>query len=84
MMGDVTARGHPQDPGGRPAEARKSTSVAAKAAAIDAEQAHPPTWRTVVKRVLAVAVTGVAVYLVLPTLIAVLGAWPRLSTLSPV
>jgi uncharacterized protein (TIRG00374 family) len=58
--------------------------VAAKAAAIDAEQAHPLTWKTVVKRVLAVAVAGVAVYLVLPTLIAVLGAWPRLSTLSPV
>src|SRR5208337_3345130 len=55
-----------------------------KAAAIDAAQAHPLTWKTVVKRALAVAVAGGAIYLVLPELIAVLGAWPRLSTLNPV
>ncbi len=35
------------------------------------------------ERALAVAVAGAALYLVLPSLIAVLGAWPRLSTLSP-
>jgi hypothetical protein len=28
-------------------------------------------------------VAGLAIYLVLPKLIAVLGAWPRLSTLNP-
>jgi uncharacterized membrane protein YbhN (UPF0104 family) len=37
----------------------------------------------VVKRALAIAVAGAALYLVLPKLIAVLGAWPRLSTLNP-
>jgi uncharacterized protein (TIRG00374 family) len=37
------------------------------------------TRKTVVKRVLAVAVAGAAIYLVLPSLIAVLGAWPRPS-----
>jgi uncharacterized protein (TIRG00374 family) len=37
----------------------------------------------VVKRGLVVAVAGVAIYLVLPKLVAVLGAWPRLSTLNP-
>ena len=57
--------------------------MAAKAAAIDAVQARPLTWKTVVMRVLAVAVAGAALYLVLPKLIAVLGAWPRLSTLNP-
>ena len=31
-----------------------------------------------------VAVAGAAIYLVLPALIKVLGAWPRLSTLNPV
>ena len=56
----------------------------AKAAAIDAAQARPLTWKTAVKRALAVAVAGAAIYLVLPKLIAVLGAWPRLSTLNPV
>ena len=64
-------------------DAGKSSSAAAKAAAIDAAQAHPPTWRAILKRVLAVAVAGAAIYLVLPKLIAVLGEWPRLSTLNP-
>ena len=86
----MTARRHPQPPGdrqhpgGQPIDAGKSTSAAAKAAAIDAAQAHPPTWKAVVKRALPVAVAGAAIYLVLPALIKVLGAWPRLSTLNPV
>ena len=80
----MTASGHSEHPGGKPAAAGKPASVAAKAAAIDAAQAHPLTWKTVVKRALAVAVAGAAIYLVLPKLIAVLGAWPRLSTLNPV
>jgi len=58
--------------------------MAAKAAAIDAEQARPLTWKTLVKRALVVAVAGTAIYLVLPKLIEVLGAWPRLSTLNPI
>jgi hypothetical protein len=90
MKYGMTARRHPQppgdrhQPGGQPIDAGKSTSVAAKAAAIDAAQAHPPTWKAVVKRALPVAVAGAAIYLVLPALIKVLGAWPRLSTLNPV
>ena len=83
MMDDVTASGDSERPGGKPANAGKPAPVAAKAAAIDAAQAHPLTWKTVVKRALAVAAAGSALYLVLPSLIAVLGAWPRLSTLSP-
>jgi hypothetical protein len=79
----VTARRHAQHPGGEPVNAGKSASVAAKAAAIDAAQARPLTRKTVVKRALAVAVAGAALYLVLPKLIAVLRAWPRLSTLNP-
>jgi uncharacterized protein (TIRG00374 family) len=79
----VTARRHAQDPGGEPVNAGKPASVAAKAAAIDAAQGRPLTWKAVVKRALAVAVAGASIYLVLPKLIAVLGAWPRLSTLNP-
>src|SRR5215469_7096897 len=71
-------------PGPGPAGTGEPAAVAAKAAAIDAAQARPMTWKEVVKRAVAVAVAGVAVYLVLPKLIAVLGAWPRLSTLNPV
>ena len=55
-----------------------------KAAAIDAAQQRPLTWKTTVKRALVVAVAGTALYVVLPRLAAVLGSWPRLSTLSPV
>ena len=80
----MTAGGHSEHPGGKPAGAGKPASVAAKAAAIDAAQARPLTWKTVVRRALAVVVAGAAIYLVLPKLIAVLGAWPRLSTLNPV
>jgi hypothetical protein len=58
--------------------------VAAKAASIDAAQARPLTWKSVVRSALVVAVAGLAIYLVLPRLMAVLGAWPRLSTLNPV
>ena len=43
---------------GSPSTPGKSAPVAAKAAAIDAAQAHPLTWKTVVKRALAVAVAG--------------------------
>jgi hypothetical protein len=82
-MYDVTARRRGQHPGGGPVNAGKSVPVAAKAAAIDSAQARPLTRKSVVKRALAVAVAGAAIYLVLPKLIAVLGAWPRLSTLNP-
>jgi hypothetical protein len=63
----------PSHPGGEPAGAGTPAAVAAKAAAIDAAQAHPLTWKIVVKRALVVAVAGAAIYLVLPSLIAVLG-----------
>src|SRR5271165_5807021 len=79
----VTAHGDPQSPDGEPVNAGKSRPVAAKAAAIDAAQARPLTRKAVVKRALAVAVAGAGIYLVLPKLMAVLGAWPRLATLNP-
>src|SRR6516165_4837401 len=78
------ARKHPENVDGRPAEVSRPDPVAAKAAAIKAEQAHPRTWKTVIKRVLVLAAAGAAIYLVLPSLMAVLGFWPRLSALSPI
>ncbi len=79
--GVATSR-NSQHPGEGPVGAGRPAPVAAKAAAIDAAQAHPLTWKTLVKRALVVAVAGAAIYLVLPSIIAVLGAWPRLSTLN--
>jgi uncharacterized protein (TIRG00374 family) len=80
----MTAHRHSRQPGEGPIDAGKSTSAAEKAAAIDAAQEHPPTWKIVVKRAVPVAVAGAAIYLVLPALIKVLGEWPRLSTLNPI
>ena len=74
----TSARPEEADSAGWPAP------VTTKAAAIDAARQRPLTWKTTVKRALVVAVAGTAVYLVLPRLAAVLGSWPRLSTLSPV
>ena len=79
----MTAGQDREGAGGGPS-ARRSASVKAKAAAIKAGQAHPPTWKTLVKRALVVAVAGVAIYLVLPKLTEVLASWPRLSTLTPI
>ena len=80
----MTARKHSRQPGEGPIDAGRPASAAEKAAAIDAAQEHPPTWKTVVKQALPVAVAGAAIYLVLPALIKVLGEWPRLSTLNPI
>jgi hypothetical protein len=60
-------------PGGQPAHAGKLAPDAAKAAAIDAQQARPLTWKAMVGRALSVAVAGAAICLVLLKLIAVLG-----------
>jgi uncharacterized protein (TIRG00374 family) len=84
MNYDVTTSRHSQQPGRGPADSGKHASVTAKAAAIDAAQARPLTWKKVVKRAVVVAVAGAAIYLVLPKLLAVLGSWPRLSTLNPI
>jgi uncharacterized protein (TIRG00374 family) len=83
MKYNVTERSDPQHASGGSVDARQSAPVAEKAAAIDAAQAHPLGWKTVVKQALVVGVAGAAIYLVMPELIAVLGAWPRLSTLNP-
>jgi hypothetical protein len=84
MKHHVTAHQHPQGADGGPAGGGRPAPVAAKAAAINAQQQRPLTWKTVIKRAAVVAVAGVAIYLVLPKLAAVLGSWPRLSTLSPI
>jgi uncharacterized protein (TIRG00374 family) len=78
----MTARRHSPHPGQEPASERVPAPVAAKAASIDA--ARPLTRKSVVRSALVIAVAGLAIYLVLPKLIAVFGAWPRLSTLNPV
>ena len=72
----ATARGY--------CDAGQPAAVTAKAAAIDAAQSRPLTWKNIVKQAAFVAVAGAAIYLVLPRLLTVLGSWPRLSTLNPI
>jgi hypothetical protein len=43
----------------------------------------PPTWRRFIKRAAPFIVSAVTIYLVLPRVVGVLGAWPRLSRLNP-
>ncbi|MGO9027652.1 MAG: lysylphosphatidylglycerol synthase transmembrane domain-containing protein [Acidimicrobiales bacterium] len=53
-------------------------------AQFEEQQASPFPWKAVVKRAVVVAVAGVALYLVAPSVIAVLHSWPRLVTLTPI
>ena len=53
------------------------------AARIESEKSRSLSWKAVAKRAAAVAVTGIAVYLVFPAITEVLASWPRLSTLNP-
>src|SRR5215469_10000878 len=53
------------------------------AARIEDEKSRSLSWKAVAKRAAAVAVTGIAVYLVFPAITEVFASWPRLSTLNP-
>jgi uncharacterized protein (TIRG00374 family) len=50
---------------------------------IQGQASHPLPWKAVVKHAAMVAIAGVAIYLVFPTITEVLASWPRLSTLDP-
>jgi uncharacterized protein (TIRG00374 family) len=58
---------------------RRSRSFEAQ---FEQAQHRPFPWKTVVKRSIVVGVSGVALYLVLPELIAVFHSWPKLITLN--
>ena len=49
-----------------------------------ARRQTPPTHKSVVRRIVALAVTGLAIYVLLPSLSAVFGSFPQLATLSGV
>ena len=53
------------------------------AARIDSQKSHPLRWKEVVKRAVVVAVAGVSIYLVFPTITEVLASWPRLFHPGP-
>lgn len=51
---------------------------------VDDQKGHPLAWKKVVKNAVVVAIAGIAIYLVFPSITEVLASWPRLSTLQPV
>jgi uncharacterized protein (TIRG00374 family) len=51
-------------------------------ARFEREQRRPIRWKAVVKRSIVITISGVALYLVAPSVIAVLHSWPRLATLN--
>ncbi|HEY4946590.1 MAG TPA: lysylphosphatidylglycerol synthase transmembrane domain-containing protein [Acidimicrobiales bacterium] len=68
----MTSAPHPgEDPRSRSFEAQ-----------FEEQQERPFPWKAVVKRSIVVGVAGVALYLVAPSVLAVLHSWPRLVTLN--
>jgi uncharacterized protein (TIRG00374 family) len=67
-MSTVSAGG---DGGSRSFEAR-----------FEEEQQRPFPWKAAVKRTIGIVIGGVALYLVLPEVVAVFHAWPKLATLN--
>ena len=61
----------------------RGTPASADPGMADRRKAQPSR-RRVVTRLAALVVTGLGLYVVLPSLLAVLGAWPKLATLSGV
>lgn len=51
-------------------------------ARFEEEQRQPIRWKALVKRSIVITISGVALYLVAPSLIAVLHSWPRLANLN--
>jgi uncharacterized protein (TIRG00374 family) len=54
------------------------------AAAINEQEGHRLTWTSVAKRAVVVAISGIGLYFVLPSLTAVFASWPRLTSLNPI
>ncbi len=51
-------------------------------ARFEQEQQRPFPWKAAIKRTVGIVIAGVALYLVLPEVVAVFHAWPKLATLN--
>ena len=60
-------------------EGSRSRSFEAR---FEQEQRQPIRWKAVVKRSVLITISGVVLYLVAPSVIAVLHSWPKLATLN--
>src|SRR5271166_3559162 len=81
--------GTPNAPAPKPAGKNRPSDISPRHAEamsdrLRAQQNQPLTWKAVAKHLVPVVVAGVAIYLVLPSIIAVLSSWPRLIKLNPI
>jgi uncharacterized membrane protein YbhN (UPF0104 family) len=55
-----------------------------RAARMEQDLASPPPWRSIVKKTVMAVVAGITLYLVFPSLAAVFGSFPKLTSLDPI
>ena len=67
----TTVHGLPEDPNPRSFERQ-----------FQEQQHRPIRWKALVKRSIAIAFTGIVLYLVAPSILAVFHSWPKLATLN--
>jgi len=65
-------------PGGLPDDGNRRSFEAQ----FEEQQHRPIRWKALVKRSIGIALTGVVLYFVAPSVLAVLHSWPRLATLN--
>jgi uncharacterized protein (TIRG00374 family) len=82
FLGAVLVRMSGQGPGETSRQSRSPRGAKGRLAGRRA-QSRPLTWKLVLRRGAALAVTGLAIYLVLPSLTRVLASWPQLARLEP-
>jgi len=55
-----------------------------RAAQLEQDLASPPPWRSIFKKTVMAVVAGITLYLVFPSLAAVFGSFPKLTSLDPI
>jgi uncharacterized protein (TIRG00374 family) len=53
-------------------------------AAPDEQESAPLAWKAVLKRSIVIAIAGVAIYLVYPSIASVFSSWPKVTSLNPI
>lgn len=81
-MGQKQSAEHHAQSGARRRGGGRSPAIH-QASVAEAAHQRPPTWRVALKRAVPLIVAGAAIYLLLPAITRVLGAWPRLASLDP-
>jgi uncharacterized protein (TIRG00374 family) len=77
----------PEEPGPAdpdPSRAQHDELSQKRAAKLEQDLVSPPPWRSIVKKTVMAVVAGITLYLVFPSLAAVFGSFPKLTSLDPI